>query len=140
MKNLLLAVFVFLAIVGCNNTKEVFVTDIQSRPVLRSVARPSSARDFYIQGQYRQTKGDSQGAIAAYNKALGLNPDYGEAYNKRGLAYFKLGNRQQAIADYNQALQINSNDTQAYNNRGNVYIAEGATPDAIPILQSSDSH
>ncbi|GAB1544726.1 hypothetical protein NUACC21_74020 [Scytonema sp. NUACC21] len=127
----LLAAFVAIATVACNNNKEVFVTDIQSRPVLRSVVRPSSAKDFYTLGQYRQTQGDSRGAIAAYSQAINLNSNNSDAYNKRGLAYFSLGNRQQAIADYNQAIRINPKYAEAYNNRGNARAASGERDAAV---------
>ncbi len=36
-------------------------------------------------------KGDLDGAIADYNEAIRLNPQYANAYNNRGEAYFAKG-------------------------------------------------
>ncbi|MCC3502767.1 MULTISPECIES: tetratricopeptide repeat-containing serine protease family protein [unclassified Microcoleus] len=82
------------------------------------VATGPKAGDFYIQGGDKYKKGDYQGAVAAYNQAIQLNPNYVEAYSNRGLARSDLGDKQGAIGDYNQALQINPNYSEAYNNRG----------------------
>ncbi|MEG4322251.1 MULTISPECIES: tetratricopeptide repeat protein [unclassified Microcoleus] len=82
------------------------------------VATGPKADDFYIQGGDKREKGDSQGAINAYNQAIQLNPNYAPAYFDRGNARHQLEDNQGALADYNQALQINPNYAEAYNNRG----------------------
>jgi tetratricopeptide (TPR) repeat protein len=48
-------------------------------------------------------KGDYQGAIAAYSQAIVLNPNYVEAYNRRGIARRALGDNKGALADFNEA-------------------------------------
>jgi tetratricopeptide (TPR) repeat protein len=82
------------------------------------VATGPKADDFFIQGGDKYQKGDYQGAVAAYNQAIQLNPNYAEAYNNRGNARDELGDKQGAIADFNEALRINPNDAYAYYNRG----------------------
>jgi len=82
------------------------------------VATGPKADDFFIQGGEKSNKGDYQGARAAYNQAIQLNPNYADAYVNRGNAHSNLGDKQGAIADYNQALRINPNFVKAYNNRG----------------------
>jgi tetratricopeptide (TPR) repeat protein len=82
------------------------------------VATGPKADDFYIQGGDKFKKGDYQGAVAAYNQALRINPNYTQAYNNRGSARYSLGDKQGAITDFNQALQINPNLANAYYNRG----------------------
>ncbi|MEK0181955.1 tetratricopeptide repeat protein [Microcoleus anatoxicus] len=82
------------------------------------VATGPKADDFFIQGEDKYKKGDYQGAVADYNQALRINPNYAEAYFSRGLARSDLGDKQGAIADYNEALRINPNDVIAYYNRG----------------------
>jgi len=37
-----------------------------------------------------------------------INPDYAKVYNKRGIAYEKLGQYEQAIQDYTEAINFNS--------------------------------
>lgn len=82
------------------------------------VATGPKADDFYIQGEEKYKKGDYQGAIAAYDQAIVLNPNYAEAYNSRGFARYTLGDNQSAIDDYNQALRIDPKNAIAYNSRG----------------------
>ena len=67
------------------------------------------AEAFFIQGNDNYEKGDYQGALAAYSQAIVLNPNYVEAYNRRGIARRALGDNKGALADYNAALRINPN-------------------------------
>ena len=46
-----------------------------------------------------------------------LNPNYAEAYNNRGNAYYKLGEYEKAIADYNSRLALNPNLPGVAHNR-----------------------
>jgi len=64
---------------------------------------------------------DPKKAIEYLNNAIKLKPDYVEAYNNRGLAYFNLGQYQRAIKDYNKALRLKPDFTKAYYNRGSAY-------------------
>jgi tetratricopeptide (TPR) repeat protein len=51
-------------------------------------------------------KGDDDRAIADYDQALKLDPNYALAYNNRGNAHFLKKNYDRAIADYDQAIRI----------------------------------
>ena len=64
-------------------------------------------------------------AIAAYQKALDLDPNYAVAYNNRGLTYRDLGQHQAALADFGRAIDLNLDSAAAYNNRGTTYSALG---------------
>jgi tetratricopeptide (TPR) repeat protein len=70
--------------------------------------------------QQKQSESYDQ-AIYEYTKAIELNPNSAEAYNKRGVAYGKKGQYDQAISDFTKALEINPKDAEAYNNRGIAY-------------------
>jgi len=48
----------------------------------------------------------AQLAIEYYTKAIELNPEYAEAYYKRGTAYYNLKEYDKAIADYNKAMEL----------------------------------
>ncbi|HIK06567.1 MAG TPA: tetratricopeptide repeat protein [Trichormus sp. M33_DOE_039] len=68
---------------------------------------------------YEQKKWDL--ALADYNQALKINPDYADAYNNRGNFYKKHKKGDLALVDYNQAIKINPDLAEAYNNRGDLY-------------------
>ncbi len=52
---------------------------------------------------------DNRRTIAAFDRAIQLNPNDARAYNDRGMARSKLGDNRGAIADYNEAVRINPN-------------------------------
>jgi len=60
-------------------------------------------------------------ALAAYDRAIQLDPSYALAYNNRGYAYYNLKEYHRAIADYDRAIQLDPNYALAYNNRGYAY-------------------
>ena len=60
-------------------------------------------------------------AVQEYNKALEINPEFFEAVNNRGLAYYEKGEFDHAISDYTKALEINPPYDMAYYNRANAY-------------------
>jgi tetratricopeptide (TPR) repeat protein len=57
-------------------------------------------------------------AIASYDKALEIKPDYHEAWNNRGNALGDLGRLEEAIASYDKALEIKPDYHEAWYNRG----------------------
>lgn len=72
-------------------------------------------------------------AIAEYNIAMRLRPDYAEAYNDRGHSFhWKGGNGDAALADFTRAIELRPNYPTAYNNRGVVYMAGGHPEKGIP--------
>lgn len=60
-------------------------------------------------------------AIADYNRAIELDPNYARAYASRGSAYRHLKEYERAVQDYDRALAINPNYAWAYFGRGETY-------------------
>ena len=58
-------------------------------------------------------------ALASYDKAIALKPDYAEAYNNRGNALTDLKRPADALASYDRAIALKPDYAEAYNNRGN---------------------
>ena len=75
--------------------------------------------DYIALAAQKFGKQDYRGALAEYNRAIQLNPNYAIAHNYRGLLKAeKLGDSQGALADYNRAIQLDPNFANPYNNRG----------------------
>jgi len=70
-------------------------------------------------------KHNYDGAIADYNAALTLDPEFAAAYNGRCVARTAKGIYGFAIADCDQAIQIDPKYAYAYNNRGLAKHANG---------------
>lgn len=75
----------------------------------------------YEEGIQLVKKGSFREAVAAFDKALRLNPDFAEAYGGRGNVYAALAQYEQALKDYDEAIRLDSAYVEAYFNRGNVY-------------------
>ncbi len=78
----------------------------------------SKADDFYIKASAEVKLGNFQEAIAAYNRAISINPQYTDAYNDRGVIRSALGSLSEGIKDFEQAVQINPQHSTAYVNLG----------------------
>ncbi len=70
-------------------------------------------------GTALQRLGRSQDALASYDRALRLQPDYAEALNNRGIALRSLGRVEEAVACYDRALRLRPDYAEALGNRGN---------------------
>ena len=70
-------------------------------------------------------------AIAWYQKALDICPDFAEAHNDLGVALFEKGQVVEAIAHYEQALKTSPSHTEAHVNLGNALLQKGQSDEAI---------
>lgn len=64
---------------------------------------PGAGFVWYNKGNMLAMKGDYNGAVLCYNKAVELEKNLGEAYFNRGLTYMLLKNRDKAMADMSKA-------------------------------------
>ena len=74
---------------------------------------------------------DDEQAIACYERAIELNPEYALAFNNRGKAYCDLGDYVRAIVDLNRAIELNPRYAPTFNTRGLVYSNLGEYARAI---------
>ncbi len=91
--------------------------DVAQKPSV-SIGSTQTADDFFVMAQSKSQKGDYMGAISDYDRALSLNPDFGEVYFRRGLARNVLHDWKGAAADYTKALEAKPDHAEAYTNRG----------------------
>jgi tetratricopeptide (TPR) repeat protein len=73
---------------------------------------------WHKKGLIHQMGKEYEQAIASYDKALEIKPDYHEAWYNRGVALGNLGRLEEAIASYDQALEFKPDYHEAWNNRG----------------------
>ena len=77
-----------------------------------------TAAHLFYEGFALSNKGDYEGAIGKYTEAIGLNPNFSNIYNNRGLVKHKLGQYSDAVSDYDKAIKLDKNCAQFYHNRG----------------------
>ena len=74
------------------------------------------ARLYRRQGTDFQRQGDLDSAMAAYQKAIIVDPAYAVAYNDLGVVYEAIGYPERAKEMYTKAIQVNPNYLSAYSN------------------------
>ncbi len=89
------------------------------------------AEFWFEQGYQKYMNGDFIGAIASYDRALEIQPDFHQAWYGRGFALDDLGRLEEAIASYDRALEIKPDKHQAWSKRGNALDDLGRLEEAI---------
>jgi tetratricopeptide (TPR) repeat protein len=65
-----------------------------------------NSKEYYDRGVARFEKGETDGAISDFTKAIKKRPRYGMAYYYRAMANSRKKEYDQAIADYTKAIEI----------------------------------
>ena len=122
-KSFLLAILILLAIlygvrtIARNNdwaNREKFW-----QKELRSSAH--SPRVHNNMGMIYLEKGEAREAIAEFEKAIAINPQYAPAYNNLALAYIQLDDKDKAIGFFKKTIEINPDYREAYFNLSLAY-------------------
>jgi tetratricopeptide (TPR) repeat protein len=95
----------------------------------------SPALEHCARGAARLAEGDVPGALAAFTRALELDPECPQAWNNRGAAHFRCGEVIRACDDFERAVALNPSYAEAANNRG---IARHALADYAGALADFD--
>jgi tetratricopeptide (TPR) repeat protein len=82
-------------------------------------------------------KGQVDGAIVQFQRALEINPDRPEDQNNLGVALVRNGRLDEAVEHYNAALRINPNYAKAHNGLAFVLLQTGKPDDAIEHLRKA---
>lgn len=88
-------------------------------------------QDYYVRAASKALIKDYQGALEDYNQAVELNPQFAEAYLKRGAIRYKMGDDRGVLKDCNAALSINPDLALAYYYQGRARYRLGYTQAAI---------
>ena len=81
---------------------------------------------FYNRGFALAAKGEFDRAVEDYDRAIGLNSTFSQAFLNRGFAHAARETFDRAIVDYDQAIQLNPNVAIAFYNRGVARARKGA--------------
>jgi lipoprotein NlpI len=94
-------------------------------------ASSHDAASYVQSGNEKHDRGDLDGAITDYTRAIDLNPKYANAYHNRGRVKHAKGDLDGALADFTSALALAPKHALAYYNRGNAKYAKGALDGAL---------
>jgi Flp pilus assembly protein TadD len=78
-------------------------------------------------------------ALANFDKALRLYPDYVDAHVRRGVTLADMGDTYEAEAAFNRAIALSPVDFRAYYNRGKLRLADNRPQEAVSDLDKATS-
>ena len=96
---------------------------------LRGGSRTAAAH--YNRGVVLMSRGRTDEAVAQYQRALEIRPDFPEAHNNLGNALPRRGRIDEAIAEYEKALETRPDYADAHNNLGSALVSRGQIDEAI---------
>ncbi len=99
--------------------------------ITRSIKGNPDPDCFFNLARAHQALHNTDDAIACYQKALSIKPDFAEAHNNLGNEYKDQGKIEEAIACYQQALAIEPDFAEAHCNLGNALRARGDLDRAV---------
>jgi len=91
----------------------------------------------FDRGASLERKSDLSGALAHYQKALRIEPDFYPALNNLGAIFERQGDHARAEQALLKAIQLNPEDGEAYVNLGHVLFEEGRYPEAAARLHDA---
>lgn len=82
---------------------------------------PTEAARYFAEGLTKFDANDLRGALAAFTKAIQLDPTYAKAYVNRANIYDSLKQPERGLTEANEAIRLNPQLSNAYLIRGNCY-------------------
>ena len=98
---------------------------------------PSNERAHNALGNVLTAIGRIDEAIAHYEKAVEVMPEYADAYSNLGVALAGRGQIDEAITLYQKALELKPNYVEAHNNLANALASRGQLDEAITHYEKS---
>ena len=117
----------------------IFVLGIGSFGAIFMLNRLNSknAIELYNQGNTLIQLQRYEEALATYEKAIDIKPDYPQAVYGKGKALFQLKKYQESLIAYDQAIQIQPNYLEAWTNRGFVLVRLKRYSEAIATVDKA---
>lgn len=91
---------------------------------LRAIAPQQAASEYYA-AVASFLHGDADGAVAAAQRAIALDPNYAPTYDLIGAAYTRLGQLDPARQAFLRSLSFDAHDSTAYENLGVLELGAG---------------
>jgi tetratricopeptide (TPR) repeat protein len=111
----------------------------QGEQICRQILQvePQQVEAWHLLGMALQGCGNHQGAIDAYQRALGLQPDSVEAHQQLAQVLTAQGRRREAITHYRHALRLRPNHAEVMAQLGLVLAEEGQRDEAVVYLRQA---
>jgi tetratricopeptide (TPR) repeat protein len=140
--------FLFLSFFGVRDALAAYFASQDTVAGLSRATRfePGNPDNWYALGrfwQYNLLNSDSLNAVAAYQKALSLNPQFTDAWLELAAAYESLGNVGEAGEAYRKAQQAYPLSAQVAWSYGNFLLRQGDSPNAFREIRravAADPH
>lgn len=118
--------FITLLTLGCDdwansagkNTRQI-VQETNVAQLFSEAETTQKAEKFFQQGNFFLNSQRYKDAIAAFEQAITIKPQFAEAWINRGNALTKLQHYQEALASYDRAIAIQPDRDEAWYNKGN---------------------
>lgn len=99
---------------------------------------PTDPVNYNSRGYYlHAVRGQHAQAIADYNKAVKLNPNYSYAFNNRGWSLYKSGFTAKGLGDIERARRRKPNNPYVYRNLGIIALETGDTTKACTYFRQA---
>ncbi len=99
----------------------------------------TAARRELVRGAALEKQRDPHAALAAYEKAIELDPRLAEAWARRGNLYRMIGKLEFALKDYEQALRLDPKSWTSWKAYGIVLARTSQKPKALDALRRARS-
>ncbi|MEP6486750.1 tetratricopeptide repeat protein [Microcoleus vaginatus GB2-A3] len=90
-----------------------------------------TAVGYLDEGDRLLESGNLEGAIAAYRRAIELNPDHSWSHHNLGEALGKVGKFEEAIASYRHAIELNPDFSWSYHHLGDALARQEKWKEAV---------
>ena len=101
---------------------------------------PRVPEAFFTRGCALQRLNRAPEALACFDQALGLKPDFADAHTNRGVCLMALNRNAQALESLDLALALDAANIGAWNNRGCVLHNLGRHEEAVSSFDKAIAH
>jgi len=113
----------------------LFMNSARAQQPASNSSKGADANSYTQYGLAAAAKGDLNGATAAFNQALQIDPKYVPAYYNRAQVHAMQKDYDDAVSDYGRVIEIDPNNSSSYYERGSIEGMNGNFDAAINDLK-----